>query len=141
MPLPALRVPLSRPLAISFHSSSFFADPPSPVRSRPFFLYFPSGYSVFLYTVFLLGPAVAPCFSIHIHDFHATIPCFLLIGLALFLFLSLVRFPSLSAGSEGLGGYSHSSSRHFIKGVTWLAVMPLCSPGHAHSPLWYRGHG
>ena len=102
--LPALQVPLSRPLAISFCYRSFFADPPSTVRSRPFFLYFPSGYSVLLYTVFLLGPAVAPRFYFHIHDFNVTIPCFLFIGLVLFLFRNLVRFPSLSAGSESLGG-------------------------------------
>ena len=142
MPIPALQVPLSRPLAICFRSCSFFADPPSPVQSRPFLLYFPSGYSVFLCTVFLLGPAVALHFYIHIHDFNVTIPCFLFIDLVLFLFWGMVRFPSLSAGSEGVGpGCPHSSSRHFIKGVTWFAVMPLCSPGRAHSPLWYQGHG
>ena len=40
-------------------------------------------------------------FYIHIHDFNVNIPFFPLIGLVLFLFWSLVRFPSLSAGSEG----------------------------------------
>ena len=76
MPLPALRDPLSRPLAISFLSRSFFVNPPSPVCSRPFFFYFPSGYSVFLYTVFLLGPVVAPCLYIHIRDFNINVPFF-----------------------------------------------------------------
>ena len=55
--LPAIRVPLSCPLAIVFRSRSFFAAPTS-VRSRPFLLSFPSGYSVFLSTV--LGDSCDP---------------------------------------------------------------------------------
>ena len=42
----------------------------------PFLLYLPSGFSVFFYTVFLLGPVVAPRFFVHIDGFHVTITRF-----------------------------------------------------------------
>ena len=90
--LPALRVPFLSTLAIAFHSCSFFADPLSPVHSRSSLLYLPSGCSVFLCAVFLLGPVVGPRFYVPVDSF--VLP---FLGLV-FLFRCFVRLPSLSAG-------------------------------------------
>ena len=106
----------------SFFPLSFFAVPPS-VHSRPFFLYFLSGSSVFLYMVFLLGPTVALHFYIHIHDFYVTIPWFLFIGLVFFYFGAWLGSLLFQQGGGGVFG-----SLFLVVCCVWshlVAVMPL----------------
>ena len=141
VPIPALRDSLSRTLAISFRSRFLFAGPRSPVRplSPPSFLSFPSGYSVSLYRVYLLGSCCGYAFSIFkLIVLVLLFLFFILIGLVLFFFWSLVRFPSLSARSESLGGggggvlslffaslhqRSHLVSYHALV-ISWTCSLP-----------------
>ena len=95
-------------LAVSFHSRSLFACPCSPVRSfsRASYLFFPFGLFSFLIQGFLFASCCGSAFCLPVAKFN--VPLFIVIGLVLFSFCYLVRFPSLSAGSESLGGSSHS---------------------------------
>ena len=106
--VPALCISLSLTLAVSFHSRSLFACPCSPVRSfsRASYLFFPFGLFSFLIQGFLFASCCGSAFCLPVAKFN--VPLFIVIGLVLFSFCYLVRFPSLSAGSESLRGSSHS---------------------------------
>ena len=78
---------------------------------------------------------MASRFCVPVTSFRVTNPCFFIVGLVFFVFWSLVRFPScFQLGVRALGG--SLTLRRFPLSVEPLdAVMPMCSPGSAHSPL------
>ena len=91
-------------LAVSFRSCSLFVCPHSPVRSfsQSSFLFLSLRDLSFPCPGFPFVSCCCSAFCLPVARFNVPLPLFLVIGLVLFFFYCLVRFPSLSAGGESL---------------------------------------